>query len=244
MHEKPRPRMPGVRERLSQYKFDAIKIKSLDEIKQTEQTSTTGRIVTQQSPVSAVNGQVLPKGQRSSKCQSAVVRKNKIDGVETTNSDSVDKPSFKVKDVLRKASLQMQGTTNSQTNVKNPPGNMKLADPSSQLFSSEHKQSSESIFSPKFNPTLSQPSSAQSDKSVSMTSPTYKFNFDDRVCEVSKENVSTVTDVQGKAISNGSPSISVSKQSTSSHEPKVKPVQLKRPATSDLKDMPEIKKVN
>ena len=246
MHKRPRPRMLGVKERLSQYKFDAIKIKTLEEMRQVEQTrtSTTGRIVTKQSPVKhATNGEVLYKNQRSSKGQSAITGPNHTDG---GGVELVDKPSFKVKDVLHKASLQLQGTTNSETNIKNPPGNMKLVDPS-RLFSSEHKQSSESIFSPKFNPTSSQPSSAQSNTSDSVTSPAYKFNFDDVVCEVSKENISTVADAHASkrdASSKESPSHSVSKQSPSLHVLKGKPVKLKRPATSVLKDMPETKKVN
>lgn len=173
-HSKPRPHMPTVRERITQYKFDAIQVKSLSELRQpSKSTPPTNSIHTSQ-PKSKVQRSQLNNGAVSTNeidgssfklenvleeasQQARGFRKNSIGGANTLEEERVSQRPSVSKSISLKTSEEILGAHRVQRvfPVCKPKSQDNGLDPTSKLFTAEGVSSSESIFSPKFNPILS-----------------------------------------------------------------------------------------
>lgn len=219
MHRKPRPQPQGVRERLSQYKFDAIDIKTLNEIRQTGADMATNKkyFTAQDHATSNTQLQVGAECQKSPSTSGG-------NGFVVGDSRGMDK-RIQVREILSMASLQLQRpkvvqASNSSTNPASTPP---------PIFSSEHAQSTDSIFSPKFD-------IVSSDKKKANPMSAYKFSFTDNICEVPKQK--DLTKTKEPTVEKESILPPVSNQVTSVvSKLKSKPIKLKRATSSQLKSI-------
>lgn len=247
-HTKPQPKIPDVRDRISEYKLSTIKVKSLSELRSSDHTSALKKNAP--APMIRKLGSLHPAS-----------------SFEDTRSDD---SMFKLERVIEEASLQARGIRNVKPvpqrlsadikQIKKPqngyPEPLAISRKDSlSIFSPKQLSSSESIFSPKYNPILSRKMAAEKNTRESL------FNGDYATKKISTSNKSTT--INGSLNQESTQAVTKAKYHPSHADqsdlittkklvsnkslsvvPTNKVIRLKRSSTLNHKGLPEPKKVH
>ena len=180
LHSRPRPSPPAAHERLSQYKFSSICVKTLDELREVKGREVKGQV----DGLREVKGQV-DDGQGRSAATSGNVEKAGGGGVDSQVSES--SPSFGL--------VPAVGGLDVKTAAPDLPTQQVLSQDSSKqqassIFSA--RRTAASIFSPDY---VSDPKNVNE---VIITSPEKKFSFSIESESSDDSNLTTPTDDSNK----------------------------------------------
>ena len=200
-HTKPRPQVPTVREKISQYKFDSIQVKSLSELRQTSKNapankSTKGTV--QRSNLNSEQNDVETDGSQfklenvleEASQQARGVRKNSVEENSTLNSQR----TLLSRSATLKTSEEILGGRKVRKGIPVSRVSSQDGDSTSKLFTPDRISSSESIFSPKFNPILS--SLAAQKGSVENGGNVFKLPFNEEESKPTLSSTDEVSSVQ------------------------------------------------